>query len=697
MSVNNDNFLIENNDVMLAQDAVNDITDSSIRSRAAANVLSAFLAPKYFTDTNIDINSGIHNVVKVLKDIDVSDIYIKGNYIDVRIYFNDNELFVPKSHFEIGMLPVAYMFLKLDEDLSSGDVTGFVFPEDIDTDTDIDGYYQVKEDSLKSFYDIEQRLATVDDEDIDITFQKNVFDFLDGKTRGQDLYKVLVKSAIARNFLAETANADHIFNALDITNFEISNVSKDNYEFSTNNADDTSDILHQSDEDMFLDSIDTFEPIEPADAVFDDMPDIEEDSLRIVSDELSDNIDDSEDLNLLEESDESLLETAFDSDTSEEILMETPYQENNGITEAAEQEEISEITTDGEDEKLELEEEEEEEQLVENSEFVSDVESSGQLERRISNTGSVRPQIVMIDDEYDTISVDEPEEDDEFEELSKFDYSTEIMPSISSIESGAQPSDTITEEMIVSSEKAHTENTSDSKEDSLENKEQIDNLFGQNPHKTVNTYKKKSSPLPLLGLIVILCALAYYGYTKFYSPLPNVINDTNSGTNYENNVTAEEKEKTKNVAMPVETVENVQIPKAKDEVSSVAIPFIEQNLNVSIDVSNLSVNWEVPLSYANNTTAKRYFVKIGKILQLNLKTELLFLSSSPITNKISVELEFNPSTNKFVISKFINSSGVTSVDNVIKDTIEKVLNMNLSTNMSVFKNLQGSPVLVIKL
>ena len=73
------------------------------------------------------------------------------------------------------------------------------------------------------------------------------------------------------------------------------------------------------------------------------------------------------------------------------------------------------------------------------------------------------------------------------------------------------------------------------------------------------------------------------------------------------------------------------------------------------------------------------------------------LSSPPITNKITVELEFDKNNNKFGIVKMIDSSGVENVDTVIKDTVSKTLEMNMNMNMSVFGNLQGNPMLIIKL
>ena len=54
---------------------------------------------------------------QVLEDIDIADIYINNSYIDVRLYFNDEELGVPKAHFDNNLLPVAYMFIKVSPDL----------------------------------------------------------------------------------------------------------------------------------------------------------------------------------------------------------------------------------------------------------------------------------------------------------------------------------------------------------------------------------------------------------------------------------------------------------------------------------------------------------------------------------------------------------------------------------------------------
>ena len=149
--------------------------------------------------------------------------------------------------------------------------------------------------------------------------------------------------------------------------------------------------------------------------------------------------------------------------------------------------------------------------------------------------------------------------------------------------------------------------------------------------------------------------------------------------------------------MPIESVENTAPNVVTNEGTSESIPAIEQNLDASILVSNLKVDWEVPSGYASNTSAKRYLVKLGKIIQLNLKTELLLLNKPPISNKITVEIKYNSGTKKFEAVGIMQSSGEKVVDDLILQTVNKALAMNLSTNFDSFSKLQGNPVLIIHL
>lgn len=105
----------------------------------------------------------MHNIGTVLEDIDISDIYINGNYFDARVFFNEEEMSIPAAHFKNNLLPTAYMFIKINADLSGATVIGFVNPENVKMMNSVDGYYHINEDDLESFYDIEPLIVTVED------------------------------------------------------------------------------------------------------------------------------------------------------------------------------------------------------------------------------------------------------------------------------------------------------------------------------------------------------------------------------------------------------------------------------------------------------------------------------------------------------------------------------------------------------
>ena len=681
MSVNNDNFLLEPEDMEFAQKVCANVTESK-RGRAVANVIASIIAGKNLEDYDPDIDSGIHNVAQVLNNIDISDFYIKGNYIDARIYFNDNELCIPKSHFELDILPIAYMFIKPDEDLTSGVITGFVFPDDIDISKENGEYYFIDEDALKSIYDLEGRISAVEDADFDIDFEKQVYAYLDGTLDNlTDFYQTLLKSQSAREYLLDAAKAYSVYSSLDAdTSREQESGQMDEADNLPEESGDI-DILEESAAEGLIEQTDLDEVIEPLDAG-------ETESLDFaINAEIEELTSPEEIENITEE----FLPAEDDFTLSEDVDIDIVSPEDNEIL--LPEEEIEEELPPSEEIPEEIEAKEEFEntfgEAFDNEEAVDEeVEAEEEIENTFEEA---------LDDEevVDEEAADEEVEtaDSEYDDLSKFDYSTEIIPSIKDIEA-EDTEEAVEEDRVQDTEEEVTAEESENKQ------EEIEDLFdGENPEMPNETPKKKSGILPLLGVLVVMGALGYYGYTKYMSgagslskaPEPPI---TNVGKTVKQDNIAEQQ----NTAMPNETIDKLQ-PAAPvtNEAVSVEIPEIEQNLSASIEVSNLSVNWEVPISYANNATAKRYFVKIGKVLQLNLKTEFLLLSTPPISNKITVELEYSKDNHKFSAGKIIQSSGVKNIDELVQATLKKVLSMNMNVNMSVFDNLQGNPVLVIKL
>ncbi len=642
------------------------ITEPEIRNRAVANVIAAKTAQDFFAEHQVDIETGLHNFNQILCSWDISDIYINNAYVDVRLYFNEDEICVPKSHFDNDLLPVAYMFVKLNENLSEAYVTGFITPDLIDQNKLADDYYFLSENDLMSYYDVEP-LLFAEDNAIPENFEYSIYDFIDNKlTLSNDFCKILLQSQAARTKFADIAKTSNIFNFISIDsalNPEIQESTEDlsNKETNsdlTNNFDTVQDEINldftlenENTEDLDLKQDEEF--LEAINSESDDIyefptettPGISaiEDDTEIIDFEDNGNID-NESLNQEEFMDLESEET----DTVVLTMTEDDLQDENSFTE----ENIIEETITEDD---------------------SAEEYIQELEQQTDAEDSADKQLVNIDTEEFSQEEDIIEE----ENTSTIEDSEEIIDA-------NEDTEYETEDIF--------ENTSET------NSEHIDTLFntGEEIHEAVvltEQAPKKAKKVPFIGLIAFIGALGYFGYNKF------VVNNTNNKPTQApvQSVTTEPKVQKTATAMPNETIENNSIETNTVEGTATAYPAIEKNLDASILVSNLSINWEVPSTYISSSTAKRYLTKIGKIIQLNLKTELLLLSKPPITNKIVLELEFNKSLQKFGVKNVTLSSGESAIDDLIVKSVNNILSMNLSSNIGNIGNLQGNPLLVIRL
>ena len=579
--MNTDNFLIEERDLEFAQNICKVITEPAIRNRAVANAVAANIAEKFFDQDvyNVDTASGLHNIGLVLEDIDISDIYINSNYIDVRIYFNEAELCVPKEHFDNNRTPIAYMFIKINPDLSGGTVTGFVSAENISKEMFDDSNYLVNVSDLLSFYDIEPSL--VNGENPDDIEDRQIYAYLDNSLNDKnEFYRALIASRSGRLRLAQAVKAQYIFNFVSIP--------KD-LEYSDTSA----ESMYAADadlENLLLDNNN-----EPSNNETLDL----ENSAAI---EEQDNMD----FDIIEE--------------PEQVAEITESDSEQGIV-STESSEYSTVTTPGINDNNSYDE------LL--NENIQESENNGLTEEDLQNM---------------------PEDD--FHEVNEAA------------------------------------------------KEEIENLFNPdgNIQQTGAPAKSSIKVVSLIGLVAIIAAVGYFGYTKF-TGAQIVQDDTTSNVLAEPPAQQRSKRETakQQDAMPVEVIETAAPQVTEEPVSSVAIPAIEQNLDASILVTNLKVDWEVPAGYTSNNSAKRYLVKLGKIIQLNLKTELLLLNKPPITNKIAVELKYNTNTKQFETVGLTVSSGEKVVDDIILQTVNKALGVNLNINTDSFGKLQGNPVLVIHL
>ena len=729
--MNNDNFLIEERDLELARDICKYIENPVIRNRAVANAIAGNVAEKYFTEIEIDTASGLHNISYVLNNLEISDIYINNCYIDVRLYFNDNELCVPKILFDKGIEPSAFMFIKVTPDLAGGTVTGFALSNEIDMSAELNGYYKVNEDQLVSFYDIEPLLIDRQAQEFIDDIDQKVFSFLDGSLENVDeFYKELLSSKDARERLAIAAKAQNIFNFISITKPEENHVSaspettKETLEEdSPVNMDMSSEplILEEEPTEFSLEETSDFEPIEDFENSL-----VQGEPFDLSAETGSFELEETDAVNELEnfgnESPEELIENTTDKDIED---IEIPV-DNDIEKEFDEQEETSpfnEITSDG-NLSSDIDGIEYSEISAVNYEGMQIADTYEQV-TEAADTDIVEEIIPNSEEDTDTLLENEiPEYNPDTNRISDensipeasaetFEYSTSTTPSINTIEESMESKegnegDVNNEESLEDLlEKSETKDEEVSDDVQNENTPQIDTLFNQTSEEeeidsavNTNISKKKSSKLlPIVGVLAVLGAVGYYGYTKFMMPASSTLPAPQNDLKQTQVKQAANKKKAQPVqeAMPIETVENIETPAKTEEAAAVSIPAIEQNLDASILVSNLTVNWEVPSGYVSNNTAKRYFLKLGKIIQLNLKTELLLLSKPPITNKIAVEVEYNKDTKKFEVKGMTESSGEKSVDDVILKTVNNALDMNLRMNTGSFGNITGNPVLVIHL
>ena len=672
----NTDFLIEENDIELAQNICKLIANDDVRNRAVADSLASKIAERFFDKDklDVDIKSGLHNIGQVLEDIDIADIYINNSYIDVRLYFDDAELSVPKAHFDMGLLPVAYMFIKVTPDLSGATVTGFIQPENIDTKNSKEGFIAVDGTQLVSFYDIETLLVTK--EDTYAVSENDIFAYLENNLKDKnDFYKALIASKDGRLRLARAEKAQYAFNFISIN---------DDNSVAANNTDElltTTDDLFS--DDLTVDNLEAgdleIEGLAPDDLVAegaDDLIDLEGDNTSLDLDASDDNV-------LLEETESENLEPSQNLiDESEAIKIDDL--DTLGETEQVQASNFDSLGNTEQDN-------------VDDLTIIDDIELENALEENIETTKVHEDSEVGLEFE-DNVIKDTTNNQNETD--NSFNFSTTTSPSLNTISDNLY-SDKQADVVDVSEQNNNIQENSQEQE--KDNTEQIEALFNPNSleeEDSVSEFQNKKTkpkgslkPLTVIALLVVIGAVGYFGFNQFVNK-NNSEEETNNlvADSVQTQAPAQQED-----AMPVESVEAVT-PKLDDnEGTSETIPAIEQNLDASILVSNLKVDWEVPAGYASNTSARRYLVKLGKVVQLNLKTELLLLNKPPITNKIAVEIKYNNGEKKFEAVGITVSSGEKSVDDLILQTVNKALAMKLSVNSDSFNNLQGNPVLIIHL
>lgn len=209
---------IDEQDKHDASAAANSFADKNVKNRVYINTLGADLAMKYLASENINVSEvyNMHSIKKILEELDISDVMLPNIHIDVRVIFDENLIFIPKSHFIYDLVPDIYLVFALAKDFSHVKFSGFFEPKLINKNNQNKEYYFIEKEKLNPPSDLKQYIENfngnttngVSEEDIQnserIIMAMCDNDISEGEK--QYLIKQLTKSAKLRDKFIEYEN-----------------------------------------------------------------------------------------------------------------------------------------------------------------------------------------------------------------------------------------------------------------------------------------------------------------------------------------------------------------------------------------------------------------------------------------------------------------------------------------------------------
>ncbi len=143
---------IEKDNITEAEFMSRSFVNKEIKNRAYINALGAELVTKYIASEGINVEEAhnIHSISKILEKIDIADILLPNIHIDVRTIFDENQIFVPKCHFDLEITPDIYVVIKLDSQFDHVELLGYFKPSQIDKKKANTDYYFISKSKLSS-------------------------------------------------------------------------------------------------------------------------------------------------------------------------------------------------------------------------------------------------------------------------------------------------------------------------------------------------------------------------------------------------------------------------------------------------------------------------------------------------------------------------------------------------------------------
>ena len=213
---------IEEKDKQEAAKLAGGFTIEDTLKRAYINALASELAMKYMAQEEINTSNiyNLHNIHKIREQFDIADVMLPNIHIDVRMVYDENCIFIPKSHFEYEITPDIYLVFKMLEDESCVKFLGFFEPKLINKNNHNEKYYFIEKEKLSHPTDLKSYIENFNgnttealpDEDFE-NGQKLAMSLIDHDIADDDkrrLLKMLVKCAALREDLIEFDNFEWI-------------------------------------------------------------------------------------------------------------------------------------------------------------------------------------------------------------------------------------------------------------------------------------------------------------------------------------------------------------------------------------------------------------------------------------------------------------------------------------------------------
>lgn len=213
---------IDEQDKTQASAVAKAFANKDVKNRVFVNILGAELAGKYLTSEGIAISpvDNLHNIRKVLEELDIADVILPKTHIDVRVIFDENYIFIPKSHFDLKIQPHIYFVFELAKDISHVKFLGFFESSAVDLNCQNEKYYfypkekLIPVENLKAYLDSAKTSTRTElsDEELE-NFEQSIIEMIDNDINLLDkkiLLKVLTKNQDLRNKFIEFENFELI-------------------------------------------------------------------------------------------------------------------------------------------------------------------------------------------------------------------------------------------------------------------------------------------------------------------------------------------------------------------------------------------------------------------------------------------------------------------------------------------------------